>query len=191
MSVSLSSVFLCSCSHHCGTHQHNILCNFAIDVWEKFYSYPSCIASRCVLLPVCHIWERASHQWKCVSSWTEGLQRLWDLLHRSNNHSVNTVTYAYSLKKMHYRSWKLTFDLHPHRVTVKCVIDWVSSPSSAPVLSSIRDFNRDDAVGVSISLGHRIRGLCVSVPVEHQTRGNTQLTCQSHWVSCEELVAWT
>ena len=74
----------------------------------------------------------------------------------------------------------MTCDIDPVTIAPLCVVNCLASPSSAPVLSSIRDLNRDDAVGVSISLGHRIRGLCVSVPVEHQTRGNTQLTCQSH-----------
>lgn len=55
----------------------------------------------------------------------------------SASYTVTVQDYIVSLRE----NLLLTSNVYPECITVVCVVDWVSSASSAPVLTSIRDSN--------------------------------------------------
>ena len=77
----------------------------------------------------------------------------------------------------------LTSNVYPECITVVCVVDWVSSASSAPVLTSIRETNWAD--GVDVGDGLLLRVLCVFGPVKRPSSRLMEVTVQSHCVSCQ------
>ena len=105
-------------------------------------------------------------------------QWLWNRLFNPID-AVNIQSYTVSLSE----NLLLTSNVYPECITVVCVVDWVSSASSAPVLTSIRETNWAD--GVDVGDGLLLRVLCVFGPVKRPSSRLMEFTVQSHCVSCQ------
>ncbi len=102
------------------------------------------------------------------------------ILIQSSRSSVDIVS---DLCVVSHTLLSLTCNIYPQCITVLCVVDWVSSSSSTPVLASIRHWINLHSVGVCFGLCLRVQ--CVFVPVKVPSSGRIHATGQSHCVSCQ------
>jgi len=79
---------------------------------------------------------------------------------------------------------KLTNGVNPNFLTLLCVVNWVSSSSSAAVDSSLWDTDLSSCVEISIMCVQRFREFIVSVPVVFPTRWWVHRAGQCHSAPC-------